>query len=43
VVTFDGQSGDATCEACDARRYLTAPPKPYPTAGIGQRAGLDPF
>jgi hypothetical protein len=34
-VTFDGQPGEATCEACGVRHYLTAPSLLYPTGGMG--------
>jgi hypothetical protein len=35
-VTFDGQPGWATCEACHVRQYLTEPSSLYPTGGQGR-------
>ena len=35
-VTFDGQPGEATCEACGVHQYLTAPSALYPTGGLGR-------
>jgi hypothetical protein len=37
-VTFDGQPGDAVCEACGVRQYLTGPSRLYPTGGTGRYA-----
>jgi hypothetical protein len=36
LVTFDGQPGWATCEACSVRQYLTEPSPLYPTGGQGR-------
>jgi hypothetical protein len=36
LVTFNGQPGDATCEACGVRQYLTAPSTLYPAGGMGR-------
>jgi hypothetical protein len=30
-VAFDGQPGEATCETCSVRQYVTAPSVLYPT------------
>jgi hypothetical protein len=38
LVTFDGQPGDAVCDACGVRQYLTAPSALYPTGGMGRYA-----
>jgi hypothetical protein len=38
AVTFDAQPGDATCESCGVRQYLTAPSALYPTGGLGRYA-----
>ena len=35
-VTFDGRPGEATCEACGVRQYLTDPSALYPTGGLGR-------
>jgi hypothetical protein len=35
-VTFDGQPGWATCQACGIRQYLTEPSALYPTGGQGR-------
>jgi hypothetical protein len=38
LLSFSGQPGEATCEACGVRQYLTAPSALYPYGGIGRYA-----
>jgi hypothetical protein len=35
-VTFDVQPGQAICDECGVRQYLTAPSALYPTGGFGR-------
>jgi hypothetical protein len=39
TVTFDGQPGWTTCEACGVRQYLTVSSSLYPTGGQGRDGG----